>query len=234
MKKTVIITGASKGIGKACAQLFLTNDWQVINMSRSPCALNEVHNIAVDFLQLEDLTAQQTHLEKYLQRNDQLALIHNAAYFNKDAIQDINADKLRQNLAVNVIAPMALNQIVLPFMKSGSAIVYIGSTLSEKAVANTASYTIAKHSVVGMMRSTCQDLADTGIHTCCICPGFTNTEMLRHHVQNNDEILNMLAQRVGANRLIDPTEIAGSIYYAATNPVINGAVIHANLGQIEN
>ena len=234
MKKTVLITGASKGIGKACAELFLTHDWQVINMSRRPCALNDVHNIAVDFLQLEDLTAQQTHLEKYLQGNDQLALIHNAAYFNKDAIQDINADKLRQNLAVNVIAPMALNQIVLPFMKSGSAIVYIGSTLSEKAVANTASYTIAKHAVVGMMRSTCQDLADSGIHTCCICPGFTNTEMLRHHVQNNDEILNMLAQRVGANRLIDPMEIAGSIYYAATNPVINGAVIHANLGQIEN
>ena len=88
--------------------------------------------------------------------------------FNKDAVQDINADKLRQNLVVNVIAPMPLNQIVLPYMKSGSAIVYIGSTLSEKAVANTASYTIAKHAVVGMMRSTCQDLADSGIHSYCM------------------------------------------------------------------
>jgi NAD(P)-dependent dehydrogenase (short-subunit alcohol dehydrogenase family) len=52
---------------------------------------------------------------------------------------------------------------------------FVGSTLSEKAVANTASYVTAKHAMVGLMRATCQDLAVAAapVHTAAICPGFT-------------------------------------------------------------
>ena len=41
------------------------------------------------------------------------------------------------------------------------------------------SYVVSKHALVGMMRATCQDLAGREIHTACICPGFTDTEMFR-------------------------------------------------------
>eukprot|EP01043_Picozoa_sp_COSAG02_P056833 COSAG02_NODE_6801_length_3352_cov_170.007378_3_plen_92_part_00 len=52
---------------------------------------------------------------------------------------------------------------------------FVGSTLSEKAVANTASYVTAKHAMVGLMRATCQDLAAAAapVHTALVCPGFT-------------------------------------------------------------
>jgi NAD(P)-dependent dehydrogenase (short-subunit alcohol dehydrogenase family) len=141
---------------------------------------------------------------------------------------------LSETINLNVIAPHRVNQAVLGMMQPGSAIIYIGSTLSEKAVANSFSYVTSKHAVVGMMRATCQDLAGTGIHTACVCPGFTDTEMLRDHVGNNQEILDSLSGLSTFGRLVRPEEIADTIYFAAENPAINGAVIHANLGQIES
>jgi NAD(P)-dependent dehydrogenase (short-subunit alcohol dehydrogenase family) len=119
-------------------------------------------------------------------------------------------------------------------MAPGSSIIYIGSTLSEKAVANSYSYVTSKHAVVGMMRATCQDLANTGIHTVCVCPGFTDTEMLRTHVGEDADILKHIAALSTFNRLVTPEEIATAIQFAGQNPVLNGAVMHTNLGQIES
>ena len=82
-----------------------------------------------------------------------------------------------------------------------------------------------------MMRSACQDLAGRDIHTACICPGFTDTEMLRNHIP--DEAMESVRAMSAYNRLIDPDEIAEALFWAASNPVINGAVLHANLGQVE-
>ena len=119
-------------------------------------------------------------------------------------------------------------------MNAGSSIIYIGSTLSEKAVPNSYSYASTKHAMIGMMRATCQDLAGSGVHTACICPGFTDTEMLRAHVGDSDDVLEAIGSMSSYGRLIEPDEIARSIEFAVANPVINGSVIHANLGQIES
>jgi NAD(P)-dependent dehydrogenase (short-subunit alcohol dehydrogenase family) len=85
-----------------------------------------------------------------------------------------------------------------------------------------------------MMRATCQDMLGTGMHTACICPGFTDTEMLRGLVDNSEEVLASLAGNVILGRLVDPVEIAKLLLFSAENPVINGAVLHANLGQVEH
>lgn len=82
------------------------------------------------------------------------------------------------------------------------------------------------------MRSTCQDLDNTGIHTCCVCPGFTNTQMLRDRIADKPEVIAAIEQQVCAKRLIEPNEIAELLFYCAEHPVINGSVMHANLGQI--
>ena len=119
-------------------------------------------------------------------------------------------------------------------MPQRSSVLYIGSTLSEKAVPDSFSYVVSKHAQLGMMRATCQDLMGRGIHTALICPGFTDTEMLRTHLGSNPEVEQAIAGMNSFNRLIDPGEIAELIRWAHHNPVINGAVLHANLGQKEN
>jgi NAD(P)-dependent dehydrogenase (short-subunit alcohol dehydrogenase family) len=115
-------------------------------------------------------------------------------------------------------------------MNKGSSILYVGSTLSEKAVPQMSSYVTTKHGMVGLMRSTCQDLFGRFIHTACICPGATETEMLVEYVQGNKDALIMMAQTLSENRLISPKEIARTLLFCAQNSVINGSIIHANLG----
>lgn len=151
---------------------------------------------------------------------------------NNDSAVETPSNLFRETLEVNLVAPNSLNYYAIPFMQNGSAILYVGSTLAEKAVPGSYSYVVSKHAMIGMMRSTCQDLVGRNIHTACICPGFTDTEMLREHV--TDEAMETVQAASAYNRLIDPDEIAECLYWAANQPVINGSVIHANLGQIEH
>ncbi len=82
-----------------------------------------------------------------------------------------------------------------------------------------------------MMRATCQDLAGEKIHTACVCPGFTDTEMLREHIP--EDVMPAIQEMSAYERLITPEEIAEALFWASQNPIINGSLIHANLGQIE-
>ena len=229
---TIVITGASKGIGKATATRFVANGDRVINISRSPSDIQGIENVPIDLAgpgaidSVDDLVNNLPF--------DDIHLIHNAARLVNDSIRDVDAESFKAIININIIAPQILNQAILPKMAEGSSIIYIGSTLSEKAVANSYSYVSTKHAMVGMMRATCQDLAGSGIHTACICPGFTDTEMLRAHVGDSNEVLAEIGSMSSYGRLIEPAEIARTIEFATANPVINGSIIHANLGQKES
>jgi 3-oxoacyl-[acyl-carrier protein] reductase len=67
-----------------------------------------------------------------------------------------------------------------------------------------------------------------------VCPGFTDTEMLRTHSGTDPEVEASIGSMNSFGRLIQPREIAELIQWAHHHPVINGAVLHANLGQKEN
>ena len=229
---TVVISGASKGIGKAAAAQFSEAGHLVFNLSRTPANLPGIENVQIDLAgaqAVQEVAAFADSLKPGV-----FHLIHNAARLTSETVRSDDIDNFRSVININVIAPQILNAALLPKMNAGSSIIYIGSTLSEKAVPNSFSYVVTKHAMIGMMRATCQDLAGSGIHTACVCPGFTNTEMLRAHVGDSQEILDSIAAGSTFGRLVEPTEIAKTICFAADNPVINGAIIHANLGQVEN
>ena len=230
--KCAIITGASTGIGLHTAERFLKEGYSVTNLSRRHCPVNAVNHVNCDLSVpgfLDTINAQLTPL---LQQADEITLIHNASRLANDSALETPSQSLREVLEVNLIAPNTLNYFAIPYMKPGSSILYVGSTLAEKAVPNSYSYVVSKHGTLGMMRATCQDLVGRKIHTACICPGFTDTEMLRSHV--TAEALDSIKAMSAYDRLIDPDEIAETLFWAAQNPVINGSVLHANLGQVEN
>lgn len=233
MSDLLVITGASRGIGLATARRFLARGAAVVNMSRSPCPLPGVVQITVDLALPDFAVAVAEPLAAAAADRDRIILVHNAAVLEWDSAMDVAPAVLSRTLAVGVLAPAILNRALIPSMRRGSSIVYVGSTMSEKAVAGMFSYVVSKHALVGMMRATCQDLLGHGIHTVCVCPGVTDTEMLRQRTVGDPETLAALRSMTGEGRLIEPDEIAAVIEAAADNPVLNGTVLHANLGQRE-
>jgi NAD(P)-dependent dehydrogenase (short-subunit alcohol dehydrogenase family) len=227
----LVITGASAGIGAATADLFKANGFDVVNLSRRPCPIDGVANISCDLSVHNFADAIRDDLANALAGAEQITLVHNAALLINDNIAETESEQLRRVLEINIVAASSLNQLLIPKMGTGSAVLYVGSTLGEKAVPNSFTYATSKHAVVGMMRATCQDLAGSGVHTACISPGFTNTEMLREHVPA--DVMPQIAAMSAFERLIEPDEIAKTLLFAAQNPVLNGATINANLGQIE-
>ena len=230
--KHLIISGASQGIGKATAQLFSDGGYTVVNLSRRKCDLEGIQNISCDFSSDSSVKSGLQGLSELIgPEKTNATLIHNAARLVNDSVESTTSEQLREIIEINLVAANTLNHHLISKLNPGSSILYVGSTLGEKAVPNSFSYSISKHALIGMMRATCQDLAGTGIHTACINPGFTNTEMLREHIPQ--EIMPEIAKMSSFERLIEPQEIAEVLLFAAKNSVINGAVLDSNLGQIE-
>lgn len=232
MQRVLIITGASRGIGLATAELFAREGYRVFNLARTSAHGSTATHVPIDLTRQDWEASVGPTLLAAVADAEQVVLVHNAGAIAKDSIGAFDSGEMRRVMEINVIAPARLTRLLLPHMKSGSAVIYVGSTLSEMGVANSLSYVTSKHALLGLMRATCQDLAGTGIHTACVCPGFTDTEMLRSHVGGSEEVLASIASSVAANRLIAPEEIARSILFCAREPALNGAVLHANLGQI--
>ncbi len=233
VQPVAIITGASSGIGLETAKLLLKKKYAVISIARRTCKLDGVESICIDISNSRDLKAAMPRLKKLLSFKRSIAVIHAACLYKQDNLVNIESSDLISGFNTSITAALILNQALITQMDKGSAIIYIGSTLSEKAVANAMSYVVIKHALLGLMRATCQDLyAWANIHTCCICPGFTDTDMLRKHIPT--ELVSEIKKRVSAGRLIEPAEIADLIFYCIGQPILNGSLLHANLGQVEH
>lgn len=230
VNKVLVITGASKGIGFATAKKFQTEGYSVVNISRTPIDLAGSTQIVADLFDPNWADGASEALRASVEDAEQVAVVHNAAIQNHDSALSLEADQLRKIIELNLIAPTIINRLLAGRLPAKSSIIYIGSTLSLKSIPNMASYATTKHALVGLMRSTCQDLAGTGLHTACVCPGFTKTEMLESY---GEETMSLLAQRSTQSRLVEPREIANTVYFCAENSVVNGAVLRADSGLIE-
>ena len=236
MTGLAIITGASSGIGASTGEAFLNSGYAVLNVSRRPCPVSGVENLPSD---LGDDTAVDALAELLAQRIHEtsptsVCLVHNAALMLKDDASTTGNADLTRVLQINVQAINALNRVLLPRLPASSSVIFVGSTLSEKAVKGAFSYIVSKHAQLGMMRATCQDLMGSGVHTALVCPGFTDTEMLRNHIGNDQRVVEAIGAMNSFGRLVQPQEIAELIHWSHHNPVINGAVLHGNLGQEEH
>ena len=210
----LIITGGSRGIGLATIRTFLKHGFAVVNVSRTSCPIGDgVLQIEMD---LENFSQEALEVMKHTVKSARrVTLIHNASCLFKDRVERVEREELQRAFAVNIQAPVQLNQWVLPLMegKEGFSLLYVGSTLSEKAVSGSFSYVTTKHAQAGMMKATCQDLMGKGIHTALICPGATDTGMLRDHLEHDGDRLEAIARSNSFRRLVRPDEIAENTFF---------------------
>ncbi|MDX1949909.1 MAG: SDR family oxidoreductase [Rickettsiales bacterium] len=233
-KRLAIITGASRGIGFEIAKLFQENNFDLINLARGECKLNNVKNIKVDLSKIESVNSGCNLIKNEIKEYESICLIHNASVSLRDNFENINQENLDYIFKVNVASQIEINRILLPLFPKNSSVIFIGSTLSEVAVPNSLSYMLTKHSQAAIMKSLTQDLFGKEIHTCLICPGFTDTQMLSEVFPDKNFLDSFVKEKVSFGRLISPKEIAETILFCSKNPIINGSIIHTNLGMRSN
>lgn len=232
--KTLVITGAGKGIGLATADLFHEQGYAVVNISRHRGGFECGTWIGADLSQPGWLQGIERELIAAVQHATAIVLVHNASMLLYDGIEDSSDADLQRVWQANVQAPVQLNRALLPYMDEGSSIIYIGSALRDRAVPKRLSYVVSKHAQVGLMRSTALEIAERGMHTACVCPGVTDTEMARAHFGGEgDSIEQFVLRNAPLKRALRPVEIAQLIHFCSITQAVNGAVIDANVGRSE-
>lgn len=212
-----IVTGASRGIGRAIAEGLAADGYKTILMARSKDALKRVAFEIVLKLGLEkaltpdlcaldvtdEATVQSTlkHIVETYGRID--VLVNNAGQW-LDGSLDASTDQVRTLFEVNLLAPYLLLRAVVPLMKErGSGYLFnVASRAGTVGFPESGTYCASKFALVGLSDSLHRELAPMGIKVTAICPGWVNTDMAIE-----------AGTSLAAGDMIQPADIAQTIHY---------------------
>ena len=189
IKKIALITGASRGIGKACSKglaglgyhciLISRNEEQLENLAEEiKSAGGESSVFAVDLADEKALLEVLQKIKKYYSRID--VLVNNAGMFISGNLQ-LDSNQFRQQLELNLTANFNILKELVPLMKEQKSgyIFNISSRAGKVGFANSGAYSASKFGLVGLSDSLFRELAEYGISVTVICPAYVATEMAR-------------------------------------------------------
>lgn len=221
--KTVLITGGATGIGRAAAELFLQNGYEVfVTVHETPCTLAGVQSVPCDLRDLSQIEA----LFSQFARLD--VLVNNAGVSLIRQINDTTLADYEQVMQVNARAAFfCAKQAALRMLKCHSgSIVNVSSVWGQLGASCEVAYSMSKAAVIGLTKALAQELAPSGITVNCVAPGIIDTRM------NAPFDAQDLAQEVPCGRLGTPQEAAQAIYALTQNPYITGQVLGVNGGMV--
>lgn len=239
------VTGGATGIGLAIAKSLAANGALVTIASRNyqridevSCSINGVSGVALDVTDPRSVTAvfESAGPVDILVNNSGIAL---ASPFARTTIED-----LEKVMAVNFTGVFRCTQAVLPSMRERNSgrIINIASTAGLHGYAYTSIYAASKHAVIGMTRSLALEIAITGITANCVCPGFTDTEIVADAIANitrktgrsAEVALVELLSHSKQSRLVTPEEVADTVIALCgkNSQSINGQAIVVDGGEI--
>ncbi len=227
MTKTVLITGAGGGIGRATLQHFASHEWKVIGVDRAEFGPDFPKNGG--FIQADishpELTEQIFQQARdFAPRLD--ALVNNAAVQVAKPLVETTVEEWDAVMASNLRSVFLFVKLAHPLMKAagGGAIVNVSSVHAIQTSANIAAYAASKGGLLALTRAMAIEFASDNIRVNAILPGAVDTPMLRAglgrgHVGQGDmqERLDNLARKTVNGRVGTPEEIAHAIYFLADN-----------------
>jgi NAD(P)-dependent dehydrogenase (short-subunit alcohol dehydrogenase family) len=232
--KTVVVTGACGGIGSAVVQLFNERQWRTVGVDRAEsetsrsCATFIQGDIA-DHAQLQAIIRQLTREE----RVD--ALINNAAMAMDKEFAEVTVDDWDLTMNTNVRAAFLLTQGLLPQLaRAEGGVVNVASVHAVATSRGVAAYAASKGALVALTRAVALDLASSGVRCNAVCPGATNTAMLRAGMAgarsggDPEANLQRLTARTPLGRVATPAEIAEAILFladSATSGFVTGQTL---------
>ncbi len=245
--KVAVITGAGSGMGLAMAKLFTAEGAQVVagdwNGKRLDEAVASIKDAGGTIVSAQGNIAEQATAEGLVDlavatfgRLD--ILVNNAGVMDYMAgVAELTDEIWRRVLGINLDGPMFTSRRAIPQMikQGGGSVINIASTAGISGGAAGAAYTVSKHGVVGLTKSTAWMYAQQGIRCNAICPGGTKTNIAETMPQ--DRLDPAGARRAGAfgsliPGFLDPIDIASLALFLASDEsrFINGAIITADAG----
>jgi NAD(P)-dependent dehydrogenase (short-subunit alcohol dehydrogenase family) len=149
-------------------------------------------------------------------------VVNNAGINIVKGIEESSAEEWDRIMAVNVKSIFLVTKYSLPYLKKSTlpSVVNIGSVSSFVGQANTPAYVASKGAVAMLSKSLALDLARYGIRVNCVCPGITDTPMLRFHVNQSrdpEQTLQERTNRVPLGRLLTGTDIAEAVLFLCSS-----------------
>jgi len=228
-KKTILITGASTGLGKATAKLFLSKGWNVIATMRNPnkeTDLNELPNVVL--LPLDVTNTAQIHdtVQKALDLGPVDVVFNNAGYGLVGAVESHSEQQIRAQFDTNFFGTLEVIRAFIPYFRKQQKGLFINTTSLCGLVSNpqSAVYNASKWALQGLAESMSYDLAQFGIGIKNVAPGGIKTEFMKGMQVTEDKAYEatMMKMMEGFNdgtlmEFTEPEAIAEVVYQAATD-----------------
>ncbi len=236
----ILVTGASRGIGRAIAERLLAQDRQVVLVGRDAARLAEIarsdraHVLAADLAREDDIVQRAISILGGLD-----GLVHAAGVALHAPLPRIRDEELRDCVALHMRAPLRLMQELALHLRSerrAGSIVHIASTLAFRPAEGTLVYSATKAALVAMTRAAALELAADGIRVNCVAPGVIDTDMVRTLREDDErnagsreervrEKLDALARLHPLGRLGTASEVADAVLYLLDAEWATGSVL---------
>lgn len=224
---TVLITGASSGIGAAIAIEFAEAGWSVMAAGRDEGRLEEVADVsenistwAGELIESEDCD------ELIADTLDEFGaidcLVNSAGILPRGNAEETSDDEWRNTMAINLDVPFYLSRAAIPSLtKTEGSIINISSFWGLRAGPRALAYCVSKGGLIQLTRAMALDYAAAGIRVNAICPGGVDTPMLAEAAVDADtdvdSFLSMVAEGSPNKRIADPSDIAALVLFLAGN-----------------
>jgi NAD(P)-dependent dehydrogenase (short-subunit alcohol dehydrogenase family) len=227
--RTAIVTGASRGIGRAITARLLADGWGVVNMDLAPPASDPDLGDRWVETDLSDADATMAALETVLRDGPVTGLVNNAAIGRMSALEETSVAEFDESVAVNMRAPMLCSQAVLPGMRAEGfgRIVNIASRAHLGKTLRT-SYAGTKGAIVSMTRVWALETARDGISVNAIAPGPVRTELFARANPPDNPRTQQIIDAIPVGRLGEPEDVANGVgfFFDERSGFVTGQVLY--------
>jgi 3-oxoacyl-[acyl-carrier protein] reductase len=240
--KVGIVTGGSRGIGKAVISMLASfGTHVVVNYVRDEAAatatvnLAQSHNvkaiaIQADVSKLDDAERLLRETVEYFARVD--FLICNAGIWEGAPVESISEELWEKSLDINLKGTWSVCRAAVPVMKQQrfGRIVIVSSTAGQRGEPNFSNYAASKGGQISFTKSLAPELGPFGINVNCVAPGWVETEMTTDALADAESII----KGIPVGRVATPEDIAGAIVFLCSNWAnhITGEVLNVNGGSV--
>ena len=197
--KTVIITGASAGVGAACAELFADLGAKLVLTARGAEALNSFADTLRDKtsvlaipMDVADEAGCQALIDQTIAEFGAIhVLVNNAGVHHRGTVESQTSSNLAQMVDVNLRAPIYLTSLALPHIRNagGGAVVMVGSLAGRTPMQGAATYASSKAGLKSFTHSLAEELADSGINIGVVAPGPIDTAFIMDNIDAVEDIV---------------------------------------------